>query len=191
MGASSARLPKESLTDPEARARLTAALLAHAKEQGVAVRQYSRPIPGRGYYDSNRKTVSVGEGGTDYEPSLLAHELGHAEFDQSAVGALVQHPLSRAAAKAATPIGFLIGAVAQGSLARRMALSGGVAAAMQLPLLTAEAVASIKGYRLLKENEAPQEILDLHRQDSLRGFGTYLPLGARALAGAALGTLIM
>lgn len=189
MSASLARLPKESLMDPEARARLTAALLSRAKDQDVTVRQYGRTIPGRAYYDSTKRSIGVGESGTDYEPSLLAHELGHAEFDQGTLGALIQHPISRAAATAATPIGFLIGAVAEGSLARRMALSGGVAAAMQLPLLTGEAVASIKGHRFLKEEGAPQEILDLHKKEMLRGFGTYLAPGARALTGAALGTL--
>ena len=183
-------LPKESLLSPDARARLLSALLSRAKRNDVQVQQNEGSVPGHGWYSPSEKLITLGNKGSDDEIPSLAHELGHVELNQGVVGRVIQSPLARGAAGDAWMIGGMIGAVAEGSLARRIALSGGVAAAMQLPLLTGEAVASIKGHKMLAEYGAPRELLDLHRKLMLKGFGTYLRPGAVGMAGALTGSTL-
>ena len=181
-------LPKESLLTPDARARLLSALLARAERSGVRVERHSQGVPGGGWYSPSKKLITLGNQESDDEIPSLAHELGHVEFNQGAVGRAIQSPVARGAAGDAWLIGGLVGAIAAGNLARRMALSGGVAAALQLPLLTGEAVASAKGHAMLREYGAPQELLDLHKRQMLKGFSTYLRPGTVGLAGAVAGS---
>lgn len=174
------------------RQRIYDALVARAATHGVKVEAKSdAKRHGGGYYSRGDKKIGVTAESehTDTGLSTLAHEVGHADFDQSMLGALVQDPYARAAASLAPGIGGLIAIVAEGSLARRMALSMGAAAALQVPLLTGEAVASVKGHQMLEEHGATQEQLDLHKRQMLEAFGTYASHSAKGvgLAGAFAG----
>ncbi len=185
------QLPEESLLTPEARQRLVAALVAHAKGVGVeAVEHPNAARHGGGYYHRGDSQVGVHSLDTDDGLRSLAHEVGHADFDQGAVGRFVQDPVVRWASSAGFGIGALVALVAEGSMARRMALAAGAAAAVQFPLLTGEAVASIKGHNLLKTHGAPQDFLDSYGKEMRGSFQTYLSsplahIGGAALAGAA------
>lgn len=177
-------LPVEALLTPEARARLLEALLSRAKEHGITVERHQRADPhGGGLYSrpESKVVVSPKDEATDRGLSVLAHELGHAEFDKSMLGHAVQDPLVRGAAFVAPSIGALIAAAAEGSFARRLALSMGTVAALQVPLLTGEVVADIKGHQMLKEHGATPELLSLHRGESWRGVGSYLRPGVHGL----------
>lgn len=185
----SADLPVEALLTPEARGRLLAALLAHAKQQGVAVERHAKADQhGGGFYSRRdaKVTVSAKDEHTDRGLSVLAHELGHADFDKSMLGYIAQDPVVRSAAFAAPAIGMLIAAAAEGSLLRRLALSAGTVTALQVPLLTGEAMADIKGHHLLKEHGASPELLALHRGEALHGVSSYLRPGVHGVGASLL-----
>lgn len=186
------RLPEESLLTPEARQRFVAALTAHAKGLGVTAteRHDAKRLGGGGYYNRDTKQIGAHRLDTDDGVHSLAHEVGHADFDQSTLGYLVQSPVARGMSAAGFPIGSLVAMVAEGSMARRVALAAGAAAAMQLPLLTGEAAASVRGHNMLKEHGASQEHLDSYKKNLWDSFKTYLEgpavhVGGAALAGAA------
>lgn len=177
-------LPVEALLTPEARARLLAALLETAKSHGVSVeRDLSAKRHGGGFYSRQNKkiTVSPDEEHTDRGLSVLAHEIGHAEFDKSMIGHFVQDPIVRSAAFAAPAIGMLIASVAEGSFLKRLAWSAGTSSALQVPLLSGEVMADVKGHRMLKEHGASPEMLKLHRGESFKGVRSYLAPGLHGL----------
>jgi hypothetical protein len=185
------QLPTESLLTPEARQRLVAALTAHAKGLGVdAVERHdAKRLGGGGYYDRGAKRIGAHRLDTDDGVHSLAHEVGHADFDQGLLGSIVQSPIARAGSVMGLGIGAIVALVAEGSMARRVALASGAAAAVQLPMLTSEAMASIRGHELLKAHGAPQEFLDAYKKDLWGSFQTYLPdpmfhIGGAAVAGA-------
>ncbi len=185
----SAHLPVEALLTPEARVRLLHALLAHAEEHGITVeRHQSADRHGGGFYsrEGAKVVVSPRDTDTDRGLSVLSHELGHAKFDKSMLGHFVQDPWVRGAAHMAPMIGAVIAAVAEGSFRRRLALSAGTVAALQIPLLSGEAVADIKGYNMLKEHGASPELLALHRKEMRHGLASYLRPGAHGLGASAL-----
>lgn len=182
-------LPGASLSTPESRARLLEALLGHAKEHGVTVANGTRADEyGGGLYSREDRTVHISDHLRDSDQGLstLAHELGHAEFDQTVLGRGMQSPLARGAAKAAPVIGVLIALAAGGSFQRRLAFSAGATALLQAPLLGSEITADVKGHRMLKEMGATPQQLALHRSEARRGVSTYTTPGLQGLGASLL-----
>lgn len=178
-------VPAAAVADDGARKRLVKALLHHAKGQGIGV-EYA-PTSGGVYDQKTRKvTVSPDHQGTEKGVSILAHELGHAEFDKSWLGRAVQTPLARAGAGVSLSIGALIALTAEGSLQHRLGLSTAAVALGQVPLLTGEGVAWYKGHRMLKEHGATPEQLARLRSDAVRYGSTYLQPAASGLGAALL-----
>ncbi len=170
-------MPTATVADDGSRKRLVSALLQKAKKDNVGI-EYTEEADrfGGGAYNPDDKKVKVSpklHGARD-EASALAHELGHAEFDKSILGKIVQNPHARALSGVSVPIGMLVALTAQGNLARRIALSTGVIAAGQAPTLLGEGVAWAKGHRMLKELGAGPEDLAGLRSDAMRHGSTYL-----------------
>lgn len=116
--------------------------------------------------------------------SVLAHEIGHAEFDKTRLGFLAQSTLPRAAAGISITIGALIAVMAEGGLARRLALSAGTVAAAQVPLLLGEAEAWRRGHEMMREHGATEDQLAQLRHNAMHMGGSYLRPGIVGLAGA-------
>lgn len=179
-------VPKASVADDGSRKRLVDALLHRAKTKNinVEVTDEARDFGG-GAYDRDSRSVKIApkvqEGSEG--PSTLAHELGHAEFDRTALGRAVQHPTARMMSVNSIPIGVIISILAEGSLARRVALSTGFVAASQVPLLTGEGVAWYKGHQMLKEHGASPEELAHLRSEAVRLGSTYLRPAAAGMGG--------
>ena len=177
-------LPAESVQTPEARARLLEALMSHARQHQIAVeRSDEADRYGGGVYrrSENKILLSKSLQPTDSGISNLAHELGHAELDETTLGQIIQNPLMRSAAYAAPAMGAIIAIAAKGNFARRAALSAGAAAAMQLPMLGSEMLADHRGRQMLIANGASPEMLAAHRQASVGGVTSYLRPGAKAV----------
>lgn len=183
--------PKLAVADDGARKRLVDALLHRAKGKGIGVdlsEGAAAESGGGGLYRPETKTVEVSASrmkGEDAVP-VLSHELGHAEFDQSMLGRLVQSPLARAASGVSVSIGMMIALSAEGSLARRLAMSTGVVAAGQIPLLTGEGMAWYKGHEMMKEHGATPEQLAHMRDRAVHYGSTYLHPAAMGLGGSML-----
>jgi hypothetical protein len=170
--------------------RLTEALHAHAQQAGVPV-TYAEGVLGGGTYERDRSgrriTLDQSLQGTSSGNAVLAHELGHAEFDKSVLGRIAHNPELRGAASLAPLIGMVIAMVADGNVARKAALSVAGVAASQVPLLTGEGVAWAKGHRTMKERGAtPEQMQDYRRNAALYG-SSYLGHGILGV-GTALGT---
>lgn len=181
--------PKLAVADDGSRKRLVEALMGRAKSKGINVNVTPEAAQyGGGAYFQDSRSVKVSPKSQESEdgPGTLAHELGHAEFDQSVLGRMVQSPLARAAAGMSVSIGAIIALTAEGNLARRLALSTGVVAAGQLPLLTGEGVAWYKGHQMMKEHGASPEQLAHLRSQAVRLGSTYLQPGATGLGGSML-----
>ncbi len=179
-----ALVPKASVANEGSRRRLVEALLQRAKDRNINV-EYTDEAKQYGGGAFDRDT-----GGVKIDPSLkgdhntLAHELGHAEFDRSMLGRLVQSPMARAMSGLSIPIGALIALTAEGNLARRITMSAGAVVAGQVPLLTGEGVAWYKGHKMLKEHGATPEELAHTRSEAARLGGTYLQhAGSQAASG--------
>jgi hypothetical protein len=185
----SSLLPVAAVQTPEARERLLGALLARASAHGVTV-EHSTDADrhgGAAYRQEGRKILLSGTGvHTDQEVSNLAHELGHAELDESALGRLVQDPILRSAAYWAPGVGGLIAATSSGGLVRRAALSAGAVAAMQLPMLGSEMLADRRGRKILEEHGASDAILATHQRESSSGVKSYLRPGVTGVTIALL-----
>ena len=116
-------------------------------------------------------------------PSVLAHELGHADIHSNRFGRLLQNKLTSRMG-AVSPLIGLAGGLATGdsenATVRNVGAASGLLAA--LPQLGYEAAASLKGYRNLKSLGASADQLKRMRGAMLPAFGTYL-----ASAGVGLG----
>lgn len=181
--------PMPAVADGGARKRLVKALMARAKEKGIPVNTTSEADEyGGGAYNQDDRSVNISPRmtGTDDGVSTLAHELGHAEFDQSHVGRFMQSPLARASAGISVSVGAMIALIAEGSLQRRLALSTGAVAAAQIPLLTGEGMAWYKAHQMMKEHGADPEQLSHLRSQALRLGSTYLQPAAIGLGGSML-----
>jgi len=159
-------------------------LTQHASNMGIGVEHHADADAhgGGGYLRREHKVqVSPREQGTARGSSLLAHELGHAEIDQSAPGRLLQSQYLRSAAAHAPTIGALIAVMAQGSFLRKLALSAGTAAALQIPVLSSEMLADRKGRKLLEHHGASADTLATHEHESTQGVNSYLAHGMTGL----------
>lgn len=180
----------EVLQDDGARKRLMDALVARGREGGAKVEFTDKTVGG--FYDrkgdEGKPMVGVAKHleHTDEGLSTLAHELGHAEFDKSLLGRVVQDSEARGVAGMAPLIGAIIALVAEGNVARRAALGSLGAMASQVPLLTGEGVAWAKGHKMMKEQGASPEQLKRLRQRAVSDGSTYLAPGANGVGAALL-----
>lgn len=131
----------------------------------VKLRQGARPTFER---KGDQKHITVRK---DEAPAILAHELGHAEIDDSFIGRMAQSPVGRTAP---VSVGNLLGAVALGR-GQHAAGTASVAAGF-VPVLAQEALASIKGVRKLREAGASEEELADAKKRLLAAWGTYATL---------------
>lgn len=178
--------PKEAVASTESRGRLVDALLQRAKKKNIKVEYTDEARQfGGGMFDRDTGDVKV-DPELQNDHSILAHELGHAEFDKTLLGRAVQSPVARGLSIPAMSIGMIIAATATGNLRQRLALSTGVVAAGQLPLLTGEGVAWYKGHKMLKEHGASPEELAHLRSEALRLGSSYLVPGAFGAGGSML-----
>lgn len=119
-------------------------------------------------------------------PHVLAHELGHAEFDKTMLGKATQNlPVGQLRnPMLSMGIGAASGALTGMSDNETVQRVGRWAPlALQAPMLMSEAAASLKGHSNLKRLGATAEQLKRYRRTMLPAFGTYA--GAAALSPAA------
>ena len=95
--------------------------------------------------------------------NLLAHEIGHAQFQESPFGAAMQHPGARALRYAAPPAALAAGRFLPGGKAK--ALGVGAALGLTAPTLIGEGAASYKGYQHLKDLGSSDEELSQYLKD--------------------------
>lgn len=118
-------------------------------------------------------------------PEVVAHELGHALNDKHLLGKIVHSPFSGIGLRAAPLTGFGIGFTDEETISTPKAMA--LAAAPALPTLAAEAGASIRADRLMRQHGVSPAALSRGRKNLLRAFGTY----TLAPAAAALNVPIM
>lgn len=167
---------------------LLKALERHAKEIGVDL--HTDPHVGArvGVYGKNRDNqpavrVDPMAYASAWGPGIVAHELGHAEFDKSSLGKIIQSTAARNASVVGLSIGAIIAMTSESNRAAKAAMGATAALLGSAPKLIGEATASAKGHRMLKDNGATPEQLRHARAAMAVGGGTYL---AAALFGAAL-----
>jgi hypothetical protein len=122
----------------------------------------------------------------DEDPAVLAHELGHAEFDGTLVGRALQHPATRMISNA----GILVGVYA-GAEGLPGSIGAAIVAASSAPTMVSEYQASSRALRLLRNAGAKEdEVADAKRK--LRAaYSTYaLQSSAGAADVAALAALV-
>jgi hypothetical protein len=109
------------------------------------------------------------------DPEVLAHELGHAEIDRSALGKLVQNPVTTLMGNAGSQAGFA-GGIYSGYQDEKSGDShklrdGALLAGIHAPQLGYEAAATLKGRRMLQE--AGVKDLSSYNNRLGRAWGTY------------------
>jgi Zn-dependent membrane protease YugP len=142
-----------------------------------------------GSYDVIRDKLYA-EKGTN--PTVLAHEMGHAELSRHAFGKVVQNPLTVVGANMATNVSPIAAIVASGIAdpkARIIALAA--PSIMKIPQLAYEAGASMKGIEKMEEAGATPKQIEKAKEQLLHAYLTYAgSMGAtvgHALMGHALG----
>lgn len=123
---------------------------------------------GGGYFDQVNKEIGISE--KSYE--ALAHEVGHAHVDQHVLGRLIQ---SRAARLASGVVPSALAGVGAGLLMAKGKKWGLLLpAALSVPTLLSEILASHKGGKILEEHGATEEQQDRYRKKMREGMMSYL-----------------
>jgi len=120
--------------------------------------------------------------------NILAHEIGHAQFQESPIGKFMQHPISRGAQFAAPIAAYAAGRYLPTNKLKAL----GVAASLGLtaPTLISEGVADYKGYQHLKGLKATDEELSEYVSDLVGPQATYLAMPAATLISGGGGHLM-
>lgn len=115
----------------------------------------------------------------------LAHEIGHARLQNSTLGALAQHPISRGAALASPAAALAAGMLMPSKRSKML----GIAAAMGLtvPTLASEGMADYEAHKFLKEQGRTPEETDAYLKSRLGGQASYLGLPALTALWGGLG----
>lgn len=131
-----------------------------------------------------RDTVYLG-GDHVKVPAVLAHELGHAQFNKTQLGSVLQHPaLVLATNHLGTPMSGLAGLLAARSDSSVAPYAAAlVPLAMHAPTLVSEAMASRNAMAKLREAGASVADLAKARRQLSGAYGSYL--GQAALSGMA------
>ena len=120
-------------------------------------------------------------------PWTTAHELGHHELHSTRAGRLLQNRFTTGMGNAAAGGAGLLGGFAAGSTAD--SVGGGilrgaaVPAAMSLPMLGYEALASIKGLRKMRAAGATPRQIAIAKKHLTSAWGTYAGRGLAATGG--------
>lgn len=129
----------------------------------------------------DQDVIVLGKGGFAKKPSILAHEIGHADIHRSRLGRLIQnHPgrLAGLLSHKALPMAGL-GAATGFSDNEGVQTAGRWApAVLAAPMLASEAGASLLGARRLHRGGASRAVMKQVAKDLGGAFGTYaLPVG--------------
>lgn len=129
------------------------------------------------------------------DQNILAHEIGHAQFQDSALGKFTQHPVARGAQLAAPLASYAAGRYLPSSKLKALGI-GAASLGLSAPTLISEGAADYKGYQYLKGLGASEEELEAYVKKLMLLQSTYamLPLasaglGAVGARGANLGKL--
>jgi hypothetical protein len=117
--------------------------------------------------------------------NLLAHEIGHAQFNDNSLGEVLQHPGARLPGYLAPFVAAAAGRYLPSAKAKMLGVSA--ATLMTAPTLIGEGVADYKGYQHLKQLGASDEELSQYVKDLLPSQASYLAMPALTMAGGALG----
>jgi len=122
------------------------------------------------------------------DPVTLAHEAGHAAFNESLVGRVLQSRVARGAAGLAGAGALAAGAAGGAKLGPLggALLGASVPFLLSSPTLIGEAVASHKGVERLREAGMSEEQIDKAKKQLTDAFFTYAKQPLRAGAGGAL-----
>lgn len=112
----------------------------------------------------------------DEDPAVLSHELGHAEFDRTTIGRVLQSPATQWLPMAGRVGGAV--AAARGNVTIGMA----IAAASALPILAYEGEASRRGIAKLRRAGATEEEVADAKARLLKAWGTYAMMPAELAA---------
>lgn len=123
--------------------------------------------------------------GGSMNPSILAHELGHADIHKNRFGKLLQNPGTITAGSVAPGVGGLTGAASGFSDNKRVQQAGIAAPALlSLPQLAFEAGASIQGMRRMHGAGANQAQMLQGLKALAPAFGTYATRAGTGVANA-------
>jgi len=121
----------------------------------------------------------------DPNANILAHEIGHAKFEETPLGKLTQHPAARLSQIAAPPTAFMAGRyLPHGTKALGV---GAAALGLSAPTLISEGMADYGGYQHLKELGATDEDLSDYVKDLILPQSSYLAMPLIAGGVGALG----
>lgn len=143
------------------------------KGETVDVRYQKPGGTGPHYSNAGRPYVSVRE---NEDPGILAHELGHAEIDQTTIGRILQSQALRTVAVAASAGGVALGVL--GSTPSHRTIGSLIAVAATAPVLGAEGWASSKALDRLRRAGATEEEVSSAKKRLLKAFGTYASIPA-------------
>lgn len=126
---------------------------------------------GGGFYHPRDNFIGIH---SDTSVPVAAHELGHAQFQESLLGKLTQHPLTGLAHMASAPAGVLVGSLSTGTTKQRLLKTLLTTLGLSGPRLLSEGVASYKGYDNLKKLKASDEELKQYTRTLAPSQATYL-----------------
>ena len=129
---------------------------------------------GGGYFSSNPSDKHIGIHDTDPNVHVLAHEIGHAQFDDSLLGSIAQSRIARGIGYIAPFIGLAAGPLMGSKGTERALKSLVLALGLAAPTLLSEGVADYKGYKLLQQAGASDEELAQYIKKLVVPQSTYL-----------------
>lgn len=187
-----------------ARIRQSAAVPVHDAPHGVnaymapASGPIGRKLNNMALQQLGMEGAEVGPGGAvllgrdTRAPSILAHELGHAEVQASRLGRVVQNTPMRLLGMGAPGVGFLSGGLSGLSDDSRVRAAGLAAPALAAaPMLASEGLASIKAVRHLRNAGASRPQMWRAAKTLLPAFGTYAAQAGGGVANAAIAQGLM
>lgn len=137
---------------------------------------------GGGFYHPSEDWIGIDK---NEDADVLAHELGHAQFQKSLLGKITQSAPARLMHLASPLAGLAIGATVTGSAPARILKSLLVGLGLSAPTLISEGVATYNGYQSLKHLGADQARLDQYKKRIIPPQSTYL-LNPLMASGASL-----
>jgi hypothetical protein len=126
---------------------------------------------GGGYYHPGENHIGLSK---KKDINVLAHEMGHAEFQKDTLGKLTQNRPARIMHVISPAVGVLAGSSITGTPGQRAVKSLILALGLSSPTLLSEGMASYKGYHILKEHGATPEELDAYVSGIAGPQSTYL-----------------
>lgn len=126
---------------------------------------------GGGFYHPSEDWIGVDK---RKDPDILAHELGHAQFQQTALGKITQSTPARLMHMTSPIGGMALGSAIGGSTRARVLKSLLVGLGLSTPTLISEGMASYNGYKNLKHLGADDARLERYKKRIVLPQLTYL-----------------